>query len=559
MTTIRNEIPRIAQPGEAVALDIEMFGQESDKLHRPTGNFACLSIQFDGEDEVYQIYSVDQITPTLENLKDAEWVLHNALYDFRQLRRFTNHPTLWPTATRRVHDTMLMEKVLWGGYYSDFRLNDLARRYFDLHMEKETREQFELATEMTEQMKQYAAYDVTVTLMARKKQLEIASSSDLRVYYTIDMPMIWVVLDMQPVKVNVERWAQIAPEFEKRGREIEAELGVNVMSPIQVKAFLEKHRINVDSTAEEVLEEYEDRDFVAKILEARKNRTASSKYGEKWLSKFVEDGGLVYADWKITTAETGRMSCSNPPLQGIPVRKLPLFRELFIPQNDIIYAPDVSQQEPRILGYLSQDKNLLKAFESNESIHVYVARMLYNDPTIEKGEDWRYKDGKAISLGISYGLTPKGTAKKTGHTIEESEKLIRTYFDRFPDVENYIVQQRTKAMRKEYVETVSGRRIWLNMHNFQWENNAINAPIQGSAADFTKVWGAEIWRRCKSEGIPFPVTMFIHDEIVMDVKKEYFDDIQRINTEAVQEAAKLFPGIPFVFDGNYGDTWACHK
>ncbi len=559
MTIIRNEIPRKAGPGEVVALDIEMFGQDLGHLHRPIGKFACMSIQFDGEEEVYQIYNPDQLTPTFENLKDAEWVFHNALYDLRQLRRFSNHPTLFPSSSRYLHDTMLMEKVLFGGYYSDFRLNDLARRYFDIYMEKETREEFETVDEMSGQMKQYAANDVTITLMARKKQLEIATSSDLHVYRDIDMPMIWVVLDMQPVRVDYQRWAKMAPEFEKRGREIEAELGVNVMSPKQVKAFLAEHKISVDSTGEEVLSEYEGVDVVDKILDARKNRTASSKYGEKWLASFVEDGGLVYADWKITTAETGRMSCANPPLQGIPVRKLPIFRELFIPQHDVIYAPDVSQQEPRILAYLSQDANLLKAVRNNESVHLYVARMLYDDPTIEKGEDWRYKDGKAISLGISYGLTAKGTAKKTGHSVAESEKLIRTYFDRFPDVENYISRQRTKAMRKGYVETVAGRRIWLNLYNFQWENNAINAPIQGSAADFTKIWGAGIWRRCKDRGIPFPVTMFIHDEIVMDVKKEHFEEIQKINAEAVAEAGEMFTGVPFVFDGNFGSTWACHK
>lgn len=558
MITIHNEIPRVAGPGEVVALDVEMFGQEDKRLHRPTGTFACLSIQFEGEDEVYQIYRPEEVTPTMENLKEGLWVFHNALYDLRQLRRFSNHPSLFPTKTVPIYDTMLMEKDLWGGYYSDFRLNDLARRYLDIYMEKETREEFESMDEMSEQMKQYAAYDVTVTLQCRKKQLEF--DRDFSVYWNIDMPMIWVALDMQPVKVDKERWAAMAPEFERRGREIEQELGVNVMSPQQVKAFLHKSGIEVESTGEEVLEEFEGNEVVDKILEARKNRTASSKYGAKWLESFVEYGDLVYADWRVTTAETGRMSCANPPLQGIPARKLPVFRELFIPQNDVIFAPDVSQQEPRILGYLSNDKNLLQAFLNNESIHVYVARMIFDDPTIEKGEDRRYKDGKAISLGISYGLTPKGTARKTGHTVEESEKLIRAYFNRFPDVENYIVSKRSVASKRGYVETVAGRRIFINLYSFQWGNNAINAPIQGSAADFTKVWGAEIWRSCKRDGIPFPVTMFIHDEIVMDVKNEHLEAIKKINADAIQEAGKMFPGIPpFAYEENLGENWACHR
>jgi len=96
------------------------------------------------------------------------------------------------------------------------------------------------------------------------------------------------------------------------------------------------------------------------------------------------------------------------------------------------------------------------------------------------------------------------------------------------------------------------------MHNYQWENNAINSPIQGSAVDFTKTWGIGIWRACKKEGIPFPICMFVHDEIVMDVKQEYFEGIKRINAAAIAKAAEMFPGIPFTFDENFGDNWACH-
>lgn len=553
---IINEIPRVAKEGEVVALDIEMFGQQERKLHRPIGTFACMSIQFEGEDDVYQVYSVEQLPETFERLKSGLWVLHNALYDLRQLRRWENR-YLYPTETLPIYDTMLVERVLWGGYYTDFGLNDLARRYLDMYMEKETREQFESATEMTEEMKQYAALDVTVTLAVRRAQL--ALNRDLSVYWNIDMPMIWVILDMQPVKVDYKRWQEMAVVFEEKGKSIEQEIGVNVMSPLQVKNYLEKNRIKVESTGAEILEEFEGNEVVDKILQARLYRTATSKYGAKWLETYVEADDLVYSDWKVTGAETGRMSASNPPLQGIPARKLPEYRELFIPQNDYIFAPDVAQQEPRITAYLSQDKNLLTAVRNNESVHVYVARMIFNDPTIEKGEDSRYKIGKAISLGLSYGLTAQGTAKKVNIPLAEAEKLLHTYFQRFPDVENYIIRQRTLAMKRGYVETVVGRRIWLNLYGYQWENNAINAPIQGSAVDFTKMWGITIWRTCKKEGIPFPVNMFEHDEIVMDVEKEHIERIKEINRMAINTAAEMFPGVPFSVDENIGENWACHR
>jgi DNA polymerase-1 len=534
-----------------------MFQQEENRLHRPTGKFACISIKFRGDEDTYQIYDTDQIAPALELLRDGLWVGHNLIYDLRQLRRWCKSDLLFPTETRPLWDTMLVERVLWSGYYNDFGLKDCMRRYFDVYMEKETREQFITMDYMTQEMKDYAALDVEDTLRVQEAQRN--ENRNLDVYWKIDVPMIWVALDMIPVKVDRANWGPMAARFVEMGKEIENELGLNVYSSQKVKEYLDRKGIKVESTGAEILEEYEGNEIIDKILLARRYRKAASTYGQNWLDQFAEEGDLVYGDWKVTGAETGRMSCSNPSLQNIPARKLPQYRELFISNNGVMFAPDVSQQEPRILAYLSHDQNLTTAVKQDESVHVYVARQIYNDPTIVKGDDIRYKDGKAISLGLGYGLTPKGVAKKTNRTLAEAEQLVMTYFKRFPDVENYIVHQKTKALRNEYIETVAGRRNWLNMHNYQWGNNAINAPIQGSAADFTKVWGAEIWRACKREGIPFPICLFVHDEIVMDVASEHFEDIKRINAAAINKAAEMFPGIPFTFEENYGTSWACHK
>ena len=342
---------------------------------------------------------------------------------------------------------------------------------------------------------------------------------------------------------------------------MEAELGFNSKSVPQTRDALLKEGFKVTSTAKEVLASLQHKSKIAnKILWTRKYRDVCSKYGENWLAESVEKDDLVWANFNINGASTGRMSSSRPNLQNIPRKDFPVYREFFIPQHDVMLSPDVSQQEPRILAFLSGDPNLLKVVTSDVSAHVQVARLIYNDPTIVKdGKDPRYAIGKAINLAIGYGLTAIGLAEQTGLSEEESQKIIDIYFKNFPLIKYYMTKYRAMAERDGYITTVAGRRIYVNPYDFKSENNAINSPIQGGAADFTKKWAINVYRLSKERGIPFSLCMLVHDELVFDVMKKYIEATTAIIMEAMQIASSIYPGIPFTSDLNSGLSWASHE
>jgi DNA polymerase I len=554
---IINSVPPELDKGTSVAMDVEVFGMTKGKLHRPIGIFACLSVCFEG-DTVYQIYDNKQIEPTLKNLREAVWVFHNSLFDLRQLRRFAK------INPRFIWDTMLVDQSMYGGYYQNFSLRDLSRRWLGEIMEKDARSEFETATHMTAAMKEYAANDAVKTLkIALLQKKEFEGSPAFKAYLVADEPMIFPILDMPGICVDSDNWKLMVEGFEKKVRKMENDLGINVMSGPQVIKAAGEHGIHIRNTQATTLKEFKDAPFIKAVLDARTYRKAVSTYGLSWLDN-VEDDGRVYASYKVTGTETGRNSCSDPNMQQIPVRVLPEYRSLFIPsKSSVMLVSDISQQEPRILAYETQDAALIKAFKNGEDIHLTVAKAALNSkpPKNKKDfDDFRFK-GKTINLGTSYGLSSYGLSSRLGISEEEADRFLRNYFARFRGVFNWIQNQRQAGFRNEYVRTTLGRRIYLNLYQeHQWPNNAINAPIQGGAADFTKIWIRKIWEKCRKAKIPFFIVAIIHDELVQDVLKELVRDAKRIVDEAFQEtAAFLYPGIPFAIETEMGRSWACKQ
>jgi len=246
-------------------------------------------------------------------------------------------------------------------------------------------------------------------------------------------------------------------------------------------------------------------------------------------------------------------------LQNIPARKIPEYRELFVQSKGRMIVADVAQQEPRCLAYLSNDKNLKAVFTNHEDIHLSVTRAIYGDDTIEKS-DPRRETGKMINLATSYGMSAKEMSKRIGVTEDEADKFLRAYFNRFPDVDNFISRSRMKAQKYGYVETIMGRRVWMNEHSYQMNNTAINAPIQGSAADFTKMWVNTFRTYCQRMDLEFPVCMVIHDEVVMDIAKDKEGDYKiALDTAFKDVANKLFPTVPFEYEVFSGTKWSCKK
>lgn len=252
-------------------------------------------------------------------------------------------------------------------------------------------------------------------------------------------------------------------------------------------------------------------------------------------------------------------NCSNPNLLNIPSNKIPEYRDLFISAKGKLIVADISAQEPRCLAYLSRDKNLIDMFQKGLDVHLEVARVIYDDPTLTKRKDKKKRDvGKTINLATSYGLTAKGLATRLNISLEDAERFMRNYFRKFPGVQLYITRQRQLARRLGYIETIYGRRVWMNRHNFQIENNAINAPIQGSSADFSKYWMNLFRTYCKQSKLEFPVCNMVYDELVCDVKESLMEAYKDLLLKSFHETAeKLFPGIPFELEIGVGDKWSC--
>ena len=539
-------LPNQAHKGQRAAVDTEFFNQIEGRLHRPHGDFAAMTIAMDGDDSVYLVQDQRDIPKALDLLDKGTWVMSNAVYDLTQLRRFAD------IQPRYIWDTELVERCTFGGLYDNFSLKDQARRWLDMHMEKEVREEFYTAREMTPQMEEYAARDALVTLEISKKQDEkFTGTRALDAYNLIDEPAIWPTLDIQPMKVDVVQWEKNVSEYIRIAKETEDEIGVNSMSPQQVKREATKYGLHLQDTAALTLEEYKnDFPFVAGVLKARMYRKAVSTYGLSWLEKYVEEGDLVYAGYRVTGAETHRRSSQNPNMQQIPARKMPEYRDLFISKYGRMMVADVSAQEPRILAHESQDPVLIAAFITREDVHQTVAN------AIQKDRD----TGKIVNLATSYGMTADGLARKLGISVQEAERLLTAYFMRFKGVFAWIGMQRNTARKLGYVTTVSGHPIYINPHNYQWENNAINSPIQGGAGDFSKMWERKLWEKCRSEGIPYSVCGLVHDEIIIDPPKDVYKRTKELEIEAFNDTAEtLFPDVPFEQEIKSGKKWSCKK
>jgi DNA polymerase I-like protein with 3'-5' exonuclease and polymerase domains len=252
---------------------------------------------------------------------------------------------------------------------------------------------------------------------------------------------------------------------------------------------------------------------------------------------------------------------SEPNMQNIPARTLPVFRTKFIPSSskNVIMVSDVSQQEPRILAYESQDEVLISAIINKEDLHLTVAKSIFGDfGKDDKDYDHKRSVGKTINLGTAYGLSEFGLADKLGIPVEKASEFLRQYFTRFRGVFAWISKKRSEARQNGYVTTAVGRRIYINPYNGQHaDNNAINSPIQGGAADFTKMWLRKIWELCRKKKIKFPVVAIVHDEIVCDIPKAIRKKFEEeVLMKAFHDTAKtLYRGIPFEAETVSGYSW----
>lgn len=556
---IVQEVPKNVPKNAWVALDTEFFGMEKRKMHRPTtGTFACLSVCYDPE-IVYVITEEKDIPIVLENVKDCVWIFHNAGFDLVQMRRWSDIPR-----RKKIWDVMIIERIMCGGLYDSYSLEDVVRRRLDLRMHKEVRDTFEKSDTLTPQQLEYAANDAYVTLLACEAQKKEITSKDFKIWTDVDRKALWAIMDFKGFRLDVEAWKNLAIANENTAKTIKESLDFNPASPAQVKALLIKKgfkglKDTQEKTLENAINKYPEKEAVGiakKVLEYRMYAKRASTYGINFIDNYVEkedDVEVIHAGYWVVGTETGRTASSSPNMQNIIARETNEFRKCFIarPNHKLVIA-DMGQQELRDVAFLSQDKKLINLLQDKtQDVFVGMAKMMYKRNILEN--DPFRKQVKNTVYGVNYGMSADGFAERYDLTIEEAQSAIDLYFATFPELYSWVTMQKKQ---KHFVETIAGRRIWLNPYSDQCERNAVNAPVQGSAADQMKIALGNIHEKWNFP-FPFCCVGYIHDELIFDVPEEYANGVgEFISKEMVDAAEAQCFGVPFIADFKVCGSWA---
>ena len=433
-----------------------------------------------------------------------------------------------------------------------------------------------------EQAGPYAAEDADITLRLHQVlQAKLTAEASLqKVYREIEMPLLDVLQRMEHIGVKVdvamlnaqsEELAISIKALEEKAYEVAGE-EFNLASPKQIQHILfEKMQIPVirktpkgqPSTAEDVLQELaEEYELPKLLLETRSLSKLKSTYTDK-LPKMVDaDSARVHTSYHQAVAATGRLSSSDPNLQNIPIRSAEgrRIRQAFIPETGrIMLAADYSQIELRIMAHLSADEGLLHAFSNDIDVHSATAAEVFGLELDKVGTEER-RAAKAINFGLIYGMSAFGLAKQLGITRFDAQDYIDVYFDRYPGVKAYMDKTRAKAHDDGYVETVFGRRLYLpeinsrnGMRRQYAERTAINAPMQGTAADIIKRAMIAVDQQMQKSDFDALMVMQVHDELVFEVVTSQLADFSAMVTEKMQSAAELT--VPLIVSVDTGKNW----
>ena len=433
------------------------------------------------------------------------------------------------------------------------------------------------------QIAEYAAEDADVTLKLKNffaPELKKAGIESL--FFDIEMPLIYVLVEMEVTGVKLDTVAlkQSSEELTAALNNLEKEIyelaGVkfNINSSKQVGEVLFEHlkieekakktKTGSYSTSEDILEKMRSKHpVVGKLLEYRGLKKLLSTYIDALPELINPETGKIHTSFNQTVTATGRLSSTNPNLQNIPIRD-ELGREIrkaFIPDNEdcTFFSADYSQIELRIMAHLSQDEHMIEAFRSGADIHSATAAKIYGIPVEEVTGDMRRK-AKTANFGIIYGISIFGLAERLNIPRAESKELIEGYFKSYPGIRDYMDESIRIAKEKGYVETIFKRKRYLpdiNSHNAivrgYAERNAINAPIQGSAADIIKVAMVRIFNRFEAEGLKSKMILQVHDELNFNVCQDEQEKVRQIVLEEMENAIQL--QVPLIADCGEGKNW----
>jgi DNA polymerase I len=511
-----------------------------------------------------------------------EKIGQNLKYDIEVLRQYDVR------VAGKLYDTMIAHYLL----HPDMKHNmdEMAEFYLNYKpvsietlIGKKGKNQGTMRDVALDKITEYAAEDADITLQLKQKlEAELDKDHLVKLFTEIEAPLIPVLTDMEIEGINLDVPALNAYsiELEKEALELHenirelAGIDFNIDSPKQLGEMLFDH-LKIDEKAKKTKTgQYETREdtlqklankheIIPMILEYRSVKKLKSTYVDSLPEMVNPKTGRIHTNYMQTVAATGRLSSNNPNLQNIPIRteRGRFVRKAFIPRNEdyTILAADYSQVELRIIAALSGDEGMKEAFRNGYDIHTATAAKVFGVKLEEVDREQRSK-AKAVNFGIAYGQGAFGLAENLNISRGEAKEIIDNYFEQFPGIATYKEQSIALAKEKGYAETLLGRRRYLpdiNSRNFTVrgaaERNAINAPIQGSAADIIKLAMINLHRVFLTENFKSKMLLQVHDELVFDAHKDELEIIIPIIKKEMETAYEI--AVPLVVDINNGNNW----
>jgi DNA polymerase-1 len=524
---------------------------------------------------------LEAFRPFFEN-EEIEKIGHNLKYDLKVLLKYDLK------VAGPLYDTMIAHYLI----NPDMRHNMdiLAETYLNYSPQsiteligKKGKNQGSMRDVPLDQQTQYAVEDADITLQLKHHfEKELAEADTTALFKTVELPLAQVLTDMEAEGINLnvkflkELSKTLNADISILEKDIFEEVGetFNLASPKQLGVILfeklklvdkpKKTKTGQYSTAEDILSYLsKEHPIVAKILEWRSLQKLENTYVSALPNDLNPNTKRIHTVYNQAVAATGRLSSNNPNLQNIPIRtpRGQEVRKAFIPRDDdhILMAADYSQIELRIIAALSKDPAMVKAFQNNEDIHAATAARVF-DVSLEEVTREQRSNAKTVNFGIVYGVSAFGLSQQTNLNRSESKELIDTYYERYPQLKQYISDQVNFARENGYVATVLGRRRYLKDINSQnavvrgaAERNAVNAPIQGSAADIIKLAMIQIHQKIKNENWQSKMLLQVHDELVFDVLKSEKEGFEKMVKTEMEKAFDI--GLPLVVDIGFGNHW----
>ncbi len=523
---------------------------------------------------------IEDLIPFFEDEK-IEKIAHNIKYDAKVLHKYG------VTIKGNIFDTMLAHYLI----NPDMRhnMNVLSETYLNYQpiaieslIGKKGKNQKSFRSISLEEQTTYAIEDADITFQLKQifdEQLTITETKKL--FTDIEMPLVAVLtaMELEGINLNTEYLSSLSGDLSKDIKILEdniyaiAEKEFNLASPRQLGIVLfedlkllekpKKTKTGQYSTSEDILRKLDDHQIIRDILEWRSLIKLQNTYIDALPNQVNSKTNRIHTDYHQAVAATGRLSSNNPNLQNIPIRteRGKQVRKAFVPkdENHILVAADYSQIELRIIAALSEDENMIESFVNGDDIHAATAAKVFNVPLAEVTREQR-SNAKAVNFGIIYGQGAFTLAQQQKISRKEAKELIDNYYKTYPKLKAYMANQVDLARDKGYVETISQRRRYLKNINSQNaivraadERNAVNAPVQGSAADIIKIAMINIQAILNKENYQSKMLLQVHDELVFDVVKTEQDKLKKMVKHEMEHAFKML--VPLDVEVGQGTNW----